>query len=205
MPRPLALLVPATLAATLLTGCPGESSAVKAPAEATAQAAPTAPAKTPVKAPEPAKPFVREELKTPWKLAKKGDWAVYTMHLPSGDKTFRFEVTDVAERTVTFVRSDPKTGKSYGEETVDLAKEDERYTDPRSYDALDGEPTTQPYELKGKQLEVLVVKRKKEGFGSTELWLAEQDVRPFMQCAVKSLKNDKLESELVDFGSADSK
>src|SRR5690606_18385820 len=104
--------------------------------------------------------------------------------------------------TVKFDVLNADTGEMQQQATIDLADEESRYKAPDSYDALDGAPETKTIDFKGRQLEVVIIKRKREGMGSTELWLAEKDVRPFNQCAVKSYKDGELKMELVDFGTA---
>ena len=189
--------------ALALVGCPSDDSSDPYTAPE-----PTAPAVTePIPAPPP-KPFKRDELKTPWALAKVGDWALYAMNFGASEKKFRFEITKVEERTVEYVRKDGDSGQVMGgAEVVDLAQEDERYKDPMTYDGLaqdkDGneiKPTPQEVEVAGKKLTVLVIKRAMPGRGSTELWMCEQEIRPFMQSAIKTMKDGVVGAELIDFG-----
>ncbi len=152
----------------------------------------------------PAKPkFDRATAKTPWKYAAVGDWATYSIEVGGGKKrTMKFVVTAVDDATVKFDVLNADTGEVQQTATIDLAEEESRYKAPDSYDALDGAPQTKTIDFKGRQLEVVILKRKREGMGSTELWLAEKDVRPFNQCAVKSFKDGELKMELLDFGTA---
>ena len=188
----LLLLVP------LCTGCPQDP-----PPPATKTDAPAKtdePAKTEAPKPVEKKPFDLASAKTPWRLCKVGDWATYKMHSAPGAPVFKFEVTQVDGNKVTVSRK-TEAGELKDTQTFDMAEEEDRYKDPTTYDALDGAPQKQTVDVAGKQVEVLVVKRKK-GDSSTELWLAEETVRPFVQSAVKSIRNGKLEIELIDFGSA---
>jgi hypothetical protein len=205
--RRVCLAASGALVALTLAGCPAEEtpSANLAPSDDGVGAAPDG--DTPDQpAPPPApKPFDRATAKTPWKLCKKGDWAVYKMH--SANKTLRFDVTAVEGNTVKFTVKDDGSGELMQEAEIDLQEEEGRYKDPMTYDALakdkDGneiKPYAEAVEIKGKKIEALVVKRSKDGMGSTELWLAEKDIPPFNQCAVKSIRNGKLELEVVDFG-----
>jgi len=193
----------------LAAGCPGETKTKKTPGNADnapgdtngdtgGDTTPTAP---------PPKPFDLATAKTPWRHSKVGDWATYNMI--SAKKEMKFEITKVEGNFITFTVTDTKSGEKLNEPTIDMSEEEGRYKDPMTYDAYakdkDGKEIT-PYKEKvtvaGKEIEALVIKRAKSGMGSTELWIAEKDVRPFNQCAVKSIRNGKLEMELLDFGSA---
>lgn len=152
----------------------------------------------------PPKPFDMSTARTPWKYAKVGDWALYRMH--SGNLDLRFEVTKLNDVAVTFTVTNTKTGEQTNEATDLFEDLEAKYKDPFTYDAYakdkDGKeikPYTEKVTVKGKEIEALVIKR--AGLGSTtELWIAEKHVRPFVQCSVKSFKNGKLEIELLDFG-----
>lgn len=178
------------------TPTPAADDGAKGEGDAKADEAPAAP---------PPAPFNKATAKTPWKHAKVGDWALYSM--PTAGREMRFEVTGVTDDTVTFTVTNTKTNEVSANPTLQLADEETRYKDPFTYDAYakdkDGneiKPYKEKVSLKGKDFEALVIKRAKEGMGSTELWIAEEHVRPFNQCAVKSIRNGKLELELVDFG-----
>ncbi len=196
MSRALALPLALTL---LCAGCPGETAA---PPPAQPQVAPEAP-KTGATA-QPTAPvkatFDKASAKTPWKYAQVGDWATYASYAGNETVNMKFEVTGVTDTSVTFTMTYVGKGQPRSV-TLDLAEEEGRYKDPFTYDALLGQPETKTIDFKGRQLEVLVVKRGKEGMSSTEMWLAEKDVRPFNQCAVKSFRDGKLQLELLDFGS----
>ena len=187
------------LAPLALAGCPQETAQQQpAPAAPTAPAGDDKPDAPPP--PPPPKPFDMATAKTPWRLCKVGDWATYKMHSAPGNPVFKFEVTAVEGTKVTVARK-TEAGELKDTQDFDIAEEEARYKDPMTYDALDGTPQKQTVDVGGKQVEVLVVKRKK-GDSSTELWLAEETVRPFVQSAVKSIRNGKLEIELLDFGAA---
>jgi hypothetical protein len=94
-----------------------------------------------------------------------------------------------------------ETGAVLGDATIDLADEDRRYKAPNEYDALVGQPTTDHATINGKDVTCTVIKRA-HGGNSTELWVAEDTVPAFNQCAVKSIRDGKLELELIDFGHA---
>lgn len=195
-------LVLVALLPLALAGCPQEGGGSATPAQPAAgkqDAGKKAEAPAPVKPPEK-KPFDLATAKTPWRRAKVGDWAKYKMLSAPGDPVFKFEVTAVEGTKVTMTRK-TEAGELKDTQTIDMADEEARYKDPMTYDALDGVPQKQTVDVAGKQVEVLVVKRKK-GDSSTELWLAEETLLPFTQCAVKSIRNGKLEIELVDFGAA---
>ena len=156
----------------------------------------------PAPAPAPA-PFDKATARTPWKRCQVGDWATYTMFLPGGKKrVMKFVVTEVTDDAVGFEVRDGESGELRSNERVELAEEEARYKAPNEYDALDGEPATKTIDFDGRQLEVVVLKRKK-GDSTTELWLAEQDVRPFNQSAIKSFRNGELMLQLDGFGSAE--
>ncbi len=195
---------PLALVAVVALGCPNSQPAAQ-PA-APAQPAPSTPAgagegeqATPPPAPAP-KPFDRATAKTPWVRTKVGDWATYKTSA-GRVKQVRFEVTAVTDTTVTFVRKNAESGDVLGDATIDIADEESRYKPWESYDALVQPPYKEKTTVAGKELEVLIVKRAASG-NSTELWVAEDEVPPFNQCAVKSIRNGDLELELVDWGRA---
>lgn len=205
MARVAASLIPFALA-LLCAGCPPPASPgsgadaggpTSAPAGAGAGGAGTA-----ATAPEP-EPFDKATARTPWKYCQVGDWAQYTMFLPGGKKrVMKFVVTDVTDATVGFNVLNGETGEVRSKEEIKLADEEARYKAPNEYDALDGEPQTKTIDFNGRQLEVVILKRKK-GDSTTELWMAEKDVRPFNQSAIKSIRNGELMLQLDDFGSAE--
>lgn len=191
-----ALVLAVLLAAT---GCPPDTPATT-PTTATAEpkANGTTPATT-TTPPKPApKPFDRATAKTPWRHAKVGDWATYKSSLGKV-KNVKFVVTAVDGDTVTFQRLNADTSAVLGDATIDLADEESRYKEWSAYDALVKPPYTEKTTVGGKELEVLIIKRAASG-NSTELWVAENDVPAFNQCAVKSIRNGDLELELVDWG-----
>ncbi len=186
-------------------GCPAEKEEV-APNDPTPEQAGDDKGGETTPPPAP-KPFDLASAKTPWRHSKVGDWATYKMI--SAKKEMKFEITKVEGNFVTFTVTDTKSGQKLNEPTIDMAEEEGRYTDPMTYDAYakdkDGKeikPYKEKITIAGKEIEALVIKRAKSGMGSTELWLAEKEVRPFNQCAVKSIRNGKLEMELLDFGTA---
>lgn len=184
--------------ALLATGCPPSKPAAPTPPPAQTTEAPKANGTT-AKPPAPApKPFDRASARTPWRLTKVGDWATYNSSLGKVKKV-KFEVTAVTDSTVTFVRKNADSGAELGTATVELAEEESRYKPWESYDALVQPPYKEKITVAGKELEATVIKRAASG-NSTELWVAENDVPPFNQCAIKSLRDGKLELELVDFG-----
>lgn len=197
---------PLALVALVALGCPNKQ---PPPPPAPAQPAPsteTAPSPaddagqgtgqaTP--APEP-EPFDRATAKTPWARTRVGDWATYKM-AAGRVKQVRFEVTAIDGAKVTFVRKNAETGDVLGDATVDMAEEEARYKPWESYDALVQPPYKEKTTVAGKELEVLIVKRATSG-NSTELWVAEDEVPPFNQCAVKSIRDGELQFELVDWG-----
>ena len=105
----------------------------------------------------------------------------------------------MTDDTVTFVRKNADTNAELGTATVELGEEESRYKPWESYDALVTPPYKEKTTVAGKELEVTIIKRAASG-NSTELWVAEDDVPPFNQCAVKSIRDGKLELELVDWG-----
>jgi hypothetical protein len=180
-----------------LAGCPDESR-TSTPQTPTSEAPKTTEPST-TKAPTAA-PFDRATAKTPWRHAKVGDWATYKMNTGRGTTT-KFEVTGVTDSTVTFIRKHPENGAVQGEPiTVDLADEESKYKPWAQYDALVEPPTPQKMTVAGKEVEGLVIKRASSNGSTTELWVAENDVPAFNQCAVKSIRNGNLEMELLDFG-----
>lgn len=199
----LRLSLPAALAACLL-GCPPEATTAPPAASPEASApAETTPATTPVAAPSRA-PFDRETAETPWADAKVGDWCEYKMFQPK-EMTMRVEVVEVGDDTLVWKRA--IDGSDRGTETVDLAEEEERYQDPRSLDAIDGEPEEKTIEIGGKELKVLIVKRKAPNGAQTESWVT-RDLPPIMTQAggwasVKAFRDGELMQELIDFGSAE--
>lgn len=205
---PLALVA---LLPLLAIGCPDSQPAAQSPTQPTPSGAPSgapngAPAddagaqEADTPAPPPARPFDRATARTPWVRTEVGDWATY--RTSSGRvKQVRFEVTAVTDTTVTFVRKNAETGAELGDATIDVADEEARYKPWESYDALVQPPYTEKTTVGGKELEVLIVKRAASG-NTTELWVAEAEVPPFNQCAVKSLRNGDLELELLDWGRA---
>ncbi|MCO5166492.1 MAG: hypothetical protein M9894_09020 [Planctomycetes bacterium] len=193
------LVVALTLAAAL-AGCDSQPAATPQPQQAPA----SRPAEPPKDAPPPKpapKPFDRASAKTPWVRTKVGDWATYRT-AAGRVKQVKFEVTAVTDTSVTFVRKNAETGAVLGDATIDIADEDQRYKPWESYDALVEPPYKEGTTVAGKELEVLIIKRAASG-NSTELWVAEQDVPPFNQCAVKSIRNGDLELELLDWGRAE--
>lgn len=190
-----ALVLAALLAAT---GCPADNAAT--PANGTVATEPkTTTTTTPTAAPKAAPtPFDRATAKTPWRHARVGDWATYKSALGKV-KLVKFEVTAVSDDTVTFSRKNAESGAVLGDATIDLADEESRYKEWAAYDALVKPPYTEKTTVGGKELEVLIIKRAASG-NSTELWVAENDVPAFNQCAVKSIRNGDLELELVDWG-----
>lgn len=196
---------PLALVAVVALGCPNSQPA--GPQQAPAQPATQAQAgqgSTPDATPTPPtpapKPFDRATAKTPWVRTKVGDWATYKTSA-GRVKQVRFEVTEVTDTTVTFVRKNAESGTVIGDATIDIADEESRYKPWESYDALVQPPYKEKTTVAGKELEVLIVKRAASG-NSTELWVAEDEVPPFNQCAVKSIRNGDLELELVDWGRA---
>lgn len=180
-----------------LCGCPQDPPPVAPPTGTEPGTAKTDP--QPTEAPPPPKPFDVSTAKSPWRLCKVGDWATYKMHSAKGSPTFKFEIIAIDGTKVTVAKKD-EAGETKDTSEFDMAEEEGRYKEPASYDALDGQPQKQTVDVAGKQVEVVVLKRKK-GDSTTELWLAEDTVRPpVMQSCTKSVRNGKLEIELLDFG-----
>ncbi len=208
MPR--TAVAPLALALALVAGgCPESPKAPAPVAAPDASQGGAAPAPKPA-APAP-KPFDRASARTPWRLAKVGDFSVYREVAGKGMREVRYEVTKVDGDKLEFTRKDAGTGAEIsGPHPVDLAEEEGRYKDPMTYDGLAQDDKGQPIQpsrekvaIGGKELEALVVKRAMPGMGSTELWLAEETVRPFQgQSVVKSIKDGKVQIELLDFGAA---
>jgi len=187
-----------------LAGCPGDASTqpTPPPASPSPTGGDAASADTPTPAPSP---FDRDSLETRWADAEVGDWASYKIHVPR-EMNFRFEVTEVGERTVTVKQTDLDSGEVRQTREVDLAEEEERLQDPRELGGMTEDPKTETMDFGGEPLEVLVIKRK--GAGSTiESWLTEAGPPPFMDSVgwtiVKSLKDGSLNYELLEFGSAE--
>ncbi len=192
---------PLALVAVVALGCPNSQPAGQQPPAQPTTTAPTAGATEPATPTPPApapRPFDRATAKTPWVRTKVGDWATYKTSA-GRVKQVRFEVTAVTDTTVTFVRKNAESGAVLGDATIDVADEEARYKPWESYDALVQPPYKEKTTVGGKELEVLIVKRAASG-NSTELWVAEDEVPPFNQCAVKSIRNGDLELELVDWG-----
>jgi hypothetical protein len=196
--RTLVLLPALTLP---LLGCPGGGSA-PAP-QKTKTAAAATPKKT--KAPEkPKKPFVRAELKTPWKDAKVGQFAVYEMK-QMGGKKMRFEVTKVEDRTVTYKITRPGGGSS--EDTIDLAEKDEKYQVPTELlGVLKDKIEDKKMKVGEAEISVKVIKRELKGGGSTENWITTE-LPPFMEAlsgsaTAQSSKDGAVHFILVEFGGA---
>lgn len=192
---------PLALVAVVALGCPNSQPAGQQPPAQPTTTAPTAGATEPATPTPPApapRPFDRAMAKTPWVRTKVGDWATYKTSA-GRVKQVRFEVTAVTDTTVTFVRKNAESGAVLGDATIDVADEEARYKPWESYDALVQPPYKEKTTVGGKELEVLIVKRAASG-NSTELWVAEDEVPPFNQCAVKSIRNGDLELELVDWG-----
>lgn len=185
------------LLVVLAAGCDKKPVATPPPPPSTAPKPATTAPKTTTPAPAP-KPFDRASAKTPWRLVKVGDWATYNSSLGKVKKV-KFEVTAVTDSTVTFVRKNADTGAELGEATVDLAEEESRYKPWASYDALVKPPFKEKITVAGKELEATVVMRASGG-NSTELWVNDDEVPPFNQSAIKSIRDGKLELELVDWG-----
>lgn len=190
--------VAALVALFALVGCPDDSRpATPTPPPTTTTDAPTTTTPTTT---TKAAPFDRATARTPWKHARVGDWATYRMNTGRGNTT-KFEVTGVTDSTVTFIRKHPENGSVQGQPiTIDLADEESKYKPWAQYDALVEPPSPQKMTVAGKEVDGLVIKRASSNGSTTELWVAENDVPAFNQCAVKSIRNGNLEMELLDFG-----
>jgi hypothetical protein len=183
LPLLLALALPtALLGCTDGDGATKKSSSAKSDEAAKSEAAPLP-------------PFDRASAKTPWARCKVGDWAEYKN---AKGETLRFEVTEVGDDTLSF--SAAKDGSPLGDNPIDLREEERRYQPPRSYDSQSADPVEQTVTVAGKEVQVIIIKRANSNGSSTESWFAEADVPPFVQCMVKSIRNDKLEYDLLDFG-----
>jgi len=194
--RTLVLLPALTLP---LLGCPSGGGTPAPQKTKTAAAATPKPSKAPEK---PKKPFVRAELKTPWKDAKVGQYAVYTM-AQMGGKKLRFEVKKVEDRTVTYTITRP--GGSSDDDTVDLAEKDEKYQVPTELlGVLKDKIEDKKMKVGEAEISVKVIKRELKGGGSTENWITT-DVPPFMEAlsgsaTAKSSKDGGVQFTLVEFG-----
>ena len=157
-----------------------------------------------------AAPFDRATAKNPWAKAEVGDWAVYKRTM--GNKVMRFEVIEAGDRTVKFTAvtidapDDGSIPSSFPAATgspnvVDLADEEQRYRPPAELDAVT-EVREETVEVAGRSLTVTVVKREHNG-SSSEIWYNEDEVRPFVQSCFKSIRDEALQFELLDFGSAE--
>ena len=194
--RTLVLLPVLTLP---LLGCPSGGAAAPQKTETAASSATPKKSKAPAK---PKKPFVRAELKTPWKDAKVGQYAVYTM-AQMGGKKLRFEVTKVEDRTVTYKITRP--GGSSDEDTVDLAEKDEKYQVPTELlGVLKDKIEDKKMKVGEGEISVKVIKRQIKGGGSTENWIT-LEVPPFMEAlsgsaTARSSKDGGVQFTLVEFG-----
>lgn len=190
--RTLALLPFLTLP---LLGCPGGGA--PPPAKTKTAASPTP--KKSAKPKKPVKPFVRAELKTPWKDAKVGQYAVYTTG--NGGK-LRFEVTKVEDRTVIYEVTRPNGSK--GDVPVDLAKKDEKYQVPTELlGVLKDKIEDKKMKVGDGEISVKVIKRQAGG-NASENWITTE-IPPFMEAlsgsaTAKSSRDGSELFTLIEFG-----
>ena len=194
----LALILLSSSLAFLAAGCPGGGSPppAKSPAKTAAKAEAPAPKKTVEK--EPEKPFDRATLKTPWKDAKVGQWALYK----TPGQELRFEVIKVEDRKVTWAKTDAE-GNPQSEVVEDLAEVEDKYEGAQNMDAVETDKIeTKKVKIGDKEIEVTIVKRKISG-DSAENWITTA-VPPFMavggDATAKSMRSGNTHFELIDFG-----
>ena len=143
---------------------------------------------------KPVKKLTQAEMKSPWRLAKVGDWLVFEPHF--GKDRVRYEVTGLTETELTFTMTS-LTKKKMLRPPVTMSFEDleSGWNDP---DKLQPKPkfTTKELKLGDKMLKCRVGVR--EGLGSkTETWYAEGI--GLNDAVVKSVRDGSVNLELKDF------
>ncbi len=197
--------------ATLVTGCPSETPNPTPDTAGTAEGGDTGgggegggdsggsdgPPPPPPAPEEP--PFDRATAESPYSKAKVGDWA--KVSIPSFGIMQHWEVSEVGDDFFIMKRfrlGDDGAKELIEDSRVELAKPERDWQDPRTRDAVTEVKEDVAHKIGDREVKVLIVIRE-TSLGKTETWYL-MDVA-INNGVVKSIKDDSVNLEIVDFGS----
>lgn len=179
-----------------VAGCPGGNKKKKKKKKKKTVASKT------VKKGPPPKPFSRADVKSPWKYAKEGDYAIY--NAVSMKKKMYFKVTKVEDQYVHWIKTDKEFKQVQYQGKTDLATA--KYGDPlEQMGVVKDKVKDEKMDFAGKVLEVKVITRDAKKGAPTKNWVVYKGkLLPFMdtlgRAVVRSERAGSLEFELVEFG-----
>jgi hypothetical protein len=171
-----------------MTGCPtdnGKKTPETDPGKTPDTVTNVPPLKTPITPKVPINTIKQSEMKSPWRLAKVGDWCEFSPHFV-GTTTFRYEVTMIGEGGITFTVG-PK-GKDSRAVTQTFEQLEKDFHPPET---LQPPPKIENKELKTAHGTLKCIVYSRKGLSSTtETWLCMDF--PINGGVVRSIREGKL-------------